>query len=384
MIAVLLLIACIDSFLKRCCMYAEMLAYNGNLKWLQDRTIIFVRAGSHAYGTNVPESDEDYKGVAIPPAAYHFGYLQRFEQAEFGRGSNKEGVIYDIKKFFKLAADANPNILEVLWADPADYLHVSKAGQKIIDHRDMFLSRRVAYTFVGYARSQLKRIKTHRRWLLEPPLHEPTRAEFDLPERPLISRVNTDAALSQVRGVMDRLEMDLGFISPADRKAVLSMWSEILAQLDLTKDERWKQCARYLGFEDNFMLAVEREKNYRQARNNWSQYQEWKVRRNPTRAALEAVYGFDCKHGAHLVRLMRMGKEILETGQVIVKRPDAAELLAIRNGAWLYDELVDWAGQIEDEINELAKISVLPKQPDRNALDVLCVEIVAESLGILP
>jgi hypothetical protein len=86
------------------------------------------------------------------------------------------------------------------------------------------------------------------------------------------------------------------------------------------------------------------------------------------------------KHGMHLVRLMKMCKEILETGKVQVKRPDREELLAIRNGAWSYEQLLAWAEAAEKEMDELYRSSPLPHAPDRKALDALCVELVEASL----
>lgn len=64
------------------------------------------------------------------------------------------------------------------------------------------------------------------------------------------------------------------------------------------------------------------------------------ARRNPARAALEAQHGFDTKHAMHLVRLLRMGCEVLGRGEVVVHRPDATELLAIRHGAWSFERVV--------------------------------------------
>ena len=123
--------------------------YRGNLPWLRDRTILYVRHGSHAYGTNIATSDEDFKGVAIPPPEYFHGFLKTFHQAEtrihkdkkraekadkehdgdveaseeiVGEPNDPDAVIYGIQKFFKLAADCNPNIIEVLWTDPSDHL----------------------------------------------------------------------------------------------------------------------------------------------------------------------------------------------------------------------------------------------------------------------
>jgi hypothetical protein len=70
------------------------------------------------------------------------------------------------------------------------------------------------------------------------------------------------------------------------------------------------------------MYLYRRERAYHHAFRDWQQYEHWKAHRNPKRAALEMKMGFDGKHASHLVRLMRMCREILETGRVVVKRPD--------------------------------------------------------------
>jgi hypothetical protein len=78
----------------------------------------------------------------------------------------------------------------------------------------------------------------------------------------------------------------------------------------------------------------------------------------------------------HLVRLMRMAKETLVTGKVIVKRPDAQELLEIRNGAWTYEQLIEYANKEQAALIELEKTSPLPKSPDRVKIDKLCQDMV--------
>jgi hypothetical protein len=45
-----------------------------------------------------------------------------------------------------------------------------------------------------------------------------------------------------------------------------------------------------------------------------------------------------------------MGQEILTTGQVQVLRPDAEELLQIRDGKWSYDELLEYAEDMDNDI----------------------------------
>ena len=83
-----------------------------------------------------------------------------------------------------------------------------------------------------------------------------------------------------------------------------------------------------------------------------------------------------------MVRLMRMCREILEGKGVIVKRPDAAELLDIRNkGIIPYDELVEWAEQEDKALDEVYKTSKLPHQPPRTAIDSLCRQLVYSALN---
>ncbi|MDP2647726.1 MAG: nucleotidyltransferase, partial [Candidatus Yanofskybacteria bacterium] len=91
--------------------------------------------------------------------------------------------------------------------------------------------------------------------------------------------------------------------------------------------------------------------------------------------------GYDRKHAMHLVRLMRMCREILTDGKVIVRRPDREELLAIRNGAWEYDQLIEWADRQDAEMTDLVEKSKLRKSPDRTYLDELCRVVVEGMLG---
>lgn len=108
--------------------------------------------GSHAYGLATPTSDEDLRGYYIAPTDQLLGMSQPAEQLE---RKTPDLVVYELGKFARLAAAANPNVLEVLWA-PA--LHLSEEGRLLIEHRHLFLSQRVRHTYGGFARSQLKQL----------------------------------------------------------------------------------------------------------------------------------------------------------------------------------------------------------------------------------
>jgi predicted nucleotidyltransferase len=308
--------------------------YKGNLSWLYNRTIFLTVVGSHSYGTNIEGSDVDVKGVCIPPKEIILGFDQNFEQSD---QIDPDLVIYGLRKFMFLAANCNPNIIELLFTDPKFHLIKTEVGQKLLDHRDLFLSKRAKHTFSGYAISQLKRMRTHRAWLLDPPKKRPQRADFGLEEGKKVS--------SSVQGAFNSL-LEKG-----------------------------------ASFDGEVMQLLDREKKYNTAVNHWKQYENWKNTRNPARATLEAKHGYDVKHAMHLIRLMRMCREIITTGKVEVLRSDAQELIAIRNGAWSYEQLINWAEIQDKELDELYKISdILPHQPDRKKLNKLCIELVEELL----
>lgn len=353
-----------------------------NLKWIGDRTVLLVRHGSHAYGTSTPASDEDFKGVAIPTKEYFFGATKKFEQAEL-RAPDPDAVIYDIRKFFNLAAECNPNIIEVLHTDPSDHFIVDPIGKIILEHKDDFLSKKIKHTFLGYSVSQLKRIKTHKRWLMNPPTHAPTRKEFGLPDETLIPQDQLTAASAEVQKELDRFQFDfMEDLSESTKIGIRSVMSDMLAELKITNEQHWLSASRKIGLSDNFIEIMQRERQYVGLKREFDQYQSWKTNRNPARAILEEKFGYDTKHAYHLVRLIRMCRETLTTGKVIVKRPDREELLSIRNGAWSYDKLIEFAEQEEKVLNSLYETSnALPRTANKEKIDQLCISLVEMSLS---
>jgi predicted nucleotidyltransferase len=277
---------------------------------LKQHTILLTVAGSRAYGTHRPDSDIDVKGVCIPPEEYRLGYLHRFEQAdkpshmhkfiehmtddekEIIKETKLEGSVYDIRKFFKLAADCNPNILDVLFCRDSEVRITTLVGEKLREHAKDFLSTKARFTFAGYAHAQLKRIKTHRKYLLNPPTHAPTRKEYGIPQD--VTKDKMSGALAAVRKQLDSWEIDFGEMSQGDKIYIQNQINLFLAEQKLSRDEKFAAAARMIGYSENFVELLKKESQYRQASQQYKQYQEWKKSRNPERAALEAKYGYDC------------------------------------------------------------------------------------------
>lgn len=358
--------------------------YTGQLKWLPERTIYLTRHGSHAYGTSLPTSDLDLRGITVAPIHYYLGISETFEQAV--QNEPVDLTIFDLRKFVKLAADANPNALEILFTDPSDHLVVHPVMEVLLENRDAFLSQKAKHTFSGYARAQLRRIQGHHRWLKSPPKAAPTRQEFGLPERTVIPADQLAAAQAAVTKQVDQWSWhEMEHLDPATRQAVQDEFMRRLTEItqwswDELDAKVWLAASRAIGLDENFIRLLDLERQYTGRLKEWQQYQDWKTNRNPARAALEEKYGYDSKHAMHLVRLTKMCRELLTEGVVRVRRPDAQELLEIRDGCWTYEQLLEYSDRQDAELGELVKSSKLPRQPDRKKLDELCLTII-ERMG---
>jgi hypothetical protein len=103
-----------------------------------DPTVIFETVhGSRAYGLATKSSDTDLRGVFVPPPLAFVGYVEGPEQIE----PSAERVLFEIRKFFRLAAACNPSVIEVMFTDPEDHVTVSPEGARLLDRRGEFLSR---------------------------------------------------------------------------------------------------------------------------------------------------------------------------------------------------------------------------------------------------
>lgn len=366
-------------------------------------TIYLVLAGSHAHGTARVDSDLDLRGVAIVPYTVRHSFRESFDQYEgslthglaesielgaqakgFSLNSGKvEVTIFDVQKFIRLCVAANPNMLEILFADVEDWLFESPAWRAIHERRALFLSRKVCETYVGYAMAQLKRIKTHRAWLLQPPVRKPARKDFGLPENSTLSsdernRIEEAIAFKLRSWGLDDLEMP-STTRIAIRGRLEEFWTAVLeGDAGGLEDDLRRKAAGSLGLSRQVTDILERERRYRAAQAHWQSYEKWKRERNPVRAELEARFGYDTKHASHLIRLMRSGLELVEAGELLVKRSDASELKSIRDGAMSYDQVVEEAQRLERQMREALEASPLPVKPDDEAIDGLLVRVLRD------
>lgn len=94
------------------------------------------------------------------------------------------------------------------------------------------------------------------------------------------------------------------------------------------------------------------------------------------RKGLVERFGYDTKNAAHLIRLLRMGIEFLNEGQLYVERRDARQLLEIKHGEWSLDLVKAEADHLFKRAEEAYDRSTLPAQPDWKRANLTCITIV--------
>jgi len=134
------------------------------LEIIPERTLLLGYVGSLSHGTYIPKNDpnhiddKDILGVALGSEEVYYG-LKTFEQKEIKK-DEWDSVVYEIKKFFRLLLKQNPNVIGLLWLRPTNYIYISESGQRLIDNRNLFVSKAAYHSFIGYAHGQLHRM-TH-------------------------------------------------------------------------------------------------------------------------------------------------------------------------------------------------------------------------------
>lgn len=142
-------------------------------KLAESNRLVKMYAGSIAYGTNLPTSDVDFRGIF---AANPINLLTPFFPVkEYEDTSEEDTKFYELNHFIKLCTDCNPNVVELLWTVDSDITFRTPAYDHLRSNRMLMLSSKIAFTTSGYALAQLKRIKSHNKWINAPQPKEPPR-----------------------------------------------------------------------------------------------------------------------------------------------------------------------------------------------------------------
>ena len=316
---------------------------------LGDRIMLLGLGGSYAYGTNNENSDIDFRGVTLPLPSDLLG-LTEFEQYEDGE---TDTVIYSFNKIVKLLLDCNPNTCEILGLDEEQYLIKSPLGQELVDNSSLFLSKRAARSFGGYAGAQLRRLQN-------------AIARDSMPQKEREQHI--------LRSVQNALE-------DFERKYAHSERGSIRLYIDKAVNPEMET--------EIFVDANYSHMPLRDYENMWSAMNT--VVRDYDKIGKrnrKKDHNHLNKHAMHLIRLFMMAVDILEKGKIITHRKDDLELLMkIRCGGYLQEdgtfagEFYEILAEYERKLEIAARQSSLPVHALHESLHFLHVRLIRQEIG---
>ena len=349
-------------------------------KYLKENNLILyeVISGSIAYGTNLPSSDEDRRYVYILP----IDYILSGNIIEQVNDDTNDVVGYELGRFLNLISSANPNLLELLNMPEDCVVYKNPVFDLILDNKSKFLTKKCKNSFAGYAHAQIQKAKGQdkkQNWEKER-VSRKTPLDFcyiyDRTKAVLLTEflksrgtVQEYCGLSKVPHCKDlyALYHDRTLKKEGNFKGIAFEESNELRLTSIPKE-----------LEYTFVGYVSYNKDgYSQHCKDYLSYQEWLDKRNESRWVDVQSHGqkIDGKNMMHCKRLMDMAKEIGEGKGIIVRRPNAQELISIRKGEVDLQTLID---SVEDEIKEVDKIfedSNLPDKIDEIFINNLIINI---------
>ena len=320
---------------------------------LGKRIMLLGLSGSYGYGTNREGSDIDFRGVTLNLPSDILG-LTTFDQYE---DAHTDTVIYSFNKLVNLLLNCNPNTIEILGLDEDQYLVKSPLGQELLDHNELFLSKRAAASFGHYADAQHRRLQNA---IARDTLSQPSREQhimksvqhaMDDFNRRNETNDQNKARIFIDQAVTEGLETEL-FLEASFEHYPLRRYNDLMNTLNSVVRDYDRIGKRNHKKDDNHLN----------------------------------------KHAMHLVRLFMMGIDILEKAEIRTHRPeeDLKLLRSIRNGDYMQDGVLvpafyEIVSDYEKRFSKAEKTSLLPNNPDMNAIGIFVESInrrvVSEEIG---
>lgn len=302
------------------------------------REIIRMQAGSHLYGTSVPKSDEDQKGVFIPS-----GSAILLQRAKEGVSTKEDGVdleLFSLHKYLKLLLEGQTVALDMLFTPEKFYLQPPEPEwYAILANKEKLLCKGVS-AFVGYCRAQVNK------YVVKVDRYAATSATVAVLNALCATHYNQDS-LGQHMDSVERLTSEFDHIEVTE---IQQASGDMLLHLDVA--------GTLIPLTASIKTALETFK---------LKLDKYGVRVRQVKD-MEAK---DWKSVMHAVRVAHEALEFLETGKLTFPRPEASLLLAIRRGKLPYDKVSKMIEEGLVKVEEALKTSSLPEEPDQEYADSL-------------
>jgi hypothetical protein len=340
------------------------------IDWIKNNGLLVfeVITGSRAYGLATEKSDTDIRGVFVLPEEMYYG----MEYTEQVNNETNDIVYYELRRFMQLLAKNNPNILEMLSIPE----HCVLQRHAIMDRvkPELFLSKLCEQTFANYAYTQIKKAYGLEKKIVNP-VDEVRKSVLDFcfiyegRESIPLGKYLVDKGMQQEK---------IGLTSLAHLRDCYNVFysDEHKYSGVMRKEEANDVCLSNIPKGENpvAMLYFNRD-SYSVYCKKYKEYWDWVDKRNDERYKTTMSHGknYDSKNMMHVFRLLLMAREIAVEGKINVHREGRDFLLSIKQGKFEYDELVQKAEALKNELPSLYQQSNLQDEPDFAKINELLV-----------
>jgi hypothetical protein len=273
-----------------------------------------------------------------------------------------------------LLSKNNPNIIEMLGIPNNCLLHKDKIMDRL--KSEMFLSKLCEKTFANYALTQVKKAYSLEKKIVNP-LDKERKTVLDF------CFVYNNSEAIPVKKFLENegLEQDkIGLASISHLRDSYNMFYSDNLQYSgiIRKEDSNDVCLSSIPKnEQPFGLLYFNRDAYSVYCKKYKEYWEWVGKRNDVRYQSTMSHGknYDAKNMMHVFRLLLMAKEIAVEGEVKVLRNDREFLLSIKEGRYEYDELLEKAQKLKDELPLLYQNAQLQEEPDVEKINELLIEM---------
>ena len=340
--------------------------------WIKNNGLLVfeVIAGSRSYGLDTATSDTDIKGVFVLPKDMFYG----LEYTAQVNNETNDIVYYELKRFMELLSKNNPNILEMLHVPEKCVLQKHPVMDML--QPEMFLSKLCEQSFANYAFTQIKKAYGLEKKIVNPVAEE----------RKLVTDfcfVQEDKEAVPLKKYLEDRSLEqskIGLAAIAHVRDCYNLYySNEINYAGVTKKENANEVSLSgipKGEKAMAMLYFNKDA-YSVYCKQYKEYWEWVEKRNAERYKTTMSHGknYDSKNMMHVFRLLLMAKEIAVDGKINVYRNDREFLLDIKEGKFEYDELVQKATELKDELPLMYQNSKLMDTPDFYQINQLLVKM---------
>ena len=381
------------------------------------------KRGSHMYHLNTETSDEDFGGVFFCPKKMLLGLRGRYEEQV--SDSKSDVVFYEFGRWLELLLKSNPTVLEGLFA-PKDCIvgEVHPAVRKILDNRELFLSKECFKTFYGYAVSQISKARGLNKKIVNPVTERKDILDFcytfnnqgSLPIKKFLAENGLDQKYCGLVNIPNMSDGDSSIYGVYyDFAAYFKFenidWARdwyngnspykkffpnVSEQLSIQKRIEDKEFFHYGGIvhpdeieksntvrlssvpkgEKPICFMAYNKNGYMRHCRDYKDYKEWEKNRNPVRYESNLGHNYDAKNVMHCMRLVRMAKELAQgKGFNVVRTWDRDYLLDIRNHKFEYEDVMAQLEKEKLEMEEAIKSCTLPEKVDFDKVNDLLYDV---------